>query len=123
MSKDRVVVVSYDAGSGVSTVNPNPVIIEPGGVLYFALQTLNKGQTFEAKFHEITFPNLGLGAEPVNGNGQLWSIAANETPPAEPETLSYSLAIEYHDMALATHDPSVVLLPSELPEDPKPWRE
>lgn len=51
---DRLVVVTYDAGTGKFTVNPNPVAIPQGThKLYFALQTVNKGHSEEATLTEI----------------------------------------------------------------------
>lgn len=108
-----MVVVSYDAASRVFSVNPNPVIIPPTQrTLFFALQTINKGDAEPARFTAIYEDNLIQSAQAVDGCDQLWrTVIDNDLSSKDAsEKFNYTLRIVYNGTQ-RSHDPSVVLQP------------
>lgn len=115
MSQTRVVVVSFDTVDQSSSVNPDPITIQPGTTtLYFALQTLHRGEGPEASFEAVVEDTLITSAAPVDGCGQLWRAAiVNDPPPAEAESHLYSLVVLYLGQ-LYPYDPTVILQPPPI---------
>lgn len=110
-----VVVVTFDAAAGSFSVNPDPVALAPGTtVLYFALQTANRGHASAAVFAAIYEDDLITAAAPVDGSGQLWRVEiVNDPPPPAAESHAYTVRVGYAGKELS-HDPTVILEPPPI---------
>ncbi len=117
MSKrTQLVVVHYDAGNNSLTPDLNPVVLLPGSTkIFFALRTINGGQSAPALFTTIKVvnqPSVVFAA--VDGLQSLFAgTIDNKLKQGDSEqVLEYELCCEYPPLERSqTLDPSIVLLP------------
>ena len=107
---NRLIVISFDAATAKLSANPNPIQVAADRTLYFALQTLNRGEIGEAVFTAIYEDHAFVSAAQTNDCPQLWVVHLNEEVTSQ-TTYFYTVRISYNGKE-HTLDPSVVLLPT-----------